>query len=103
MHKNTVPNNEAPCCKDCGVNMTYFSSENIQLGKAGILLGTLPNLVAGAVKVDMYVCPECHKLELYLADEEVREDTLPQTVCPICKKEHDFDFPKCPHCGYVYS
>lgn len=28
------------------------------------------------------------------------DDTLPQRKCPQCGKNHDFDYPKCPHCGY---
>lgn len=27
-------------------------------------------------------------------------DGVPQKKCPNCGKEHDFDYPKCPHCGY---
>jgi len=30
------------------------------------------------------------------------DDRLPQRTCPKCGREHDFDFPKCPHCGYDY-
>ncbi len=25
-----------------------------------------------------------------------------QVICPSCGKEHDYDYPKCPHCGYKY-
>lgn len=32
----------------------------------------------------------------------VNED-LPQRKCPKCGKEHDFDYPQCPHCGYDYT
>ena len=28
---------------------------------------------------------------------------LPQRTCPQCGKEHDFDYPKCPHCQYDYQ
>lgn len=30
-------------------------------------------------------------------------DGLPQRVCPECGKSHDFDYPKCPHCGHDYQ
>jgi len=33
----------------------------------------------------------------------IAEDTLPQKTCPGCGKCHDFDYPKCPHCGYDYT
>ena len=25
---------------------------------------------------------------------------IAQVVCPSCQKEHDIDYPECPHCGY---
>lgn len=30
------------------------------------------------------------------------DDKLPQRKCPRCGKEHDFDYPQCPHCDYSY-
>lgn len=30
-------------------------------------------------------------------------DDLPQKECPNCGKRHDFDYPKCPHCGHDYT
>ena len=32
--------------------------------------------------------------------DTVVDDTLPQKTCPQCGKQHDFDYPQCPHCGY---
>jgi len=32
----------------------------------------------------------------------VIDEALPQRKCPKCGKEHDFDYPKCPHCQYEY-
>lgn len=34
--------------------------------------------------------------------EPIIDDTLPQHKCPQCGKDHDFDFPECPHCGHLY-
>lgn len=31
------------------------------------------------------------------------DDTLPQRQCPKCGKNHDFDYPQCPHCGHDYT
>lgn len=31
------------------------------------------------------------------------DEDLPQRVCPKCGKNHDFDYPHCPHCGYDYT
>ena len=71
-------------CLRCGEQLQFFSRERIQLGKTGWILGDLPNLVAGALSVDIYVCPSCRKLEFYMAEGE------------------DFDAPKCPKCRHDY-
>lgn len=98
-------------------------TEKLQFGQTGWILGDLPNLLAGAMKVDIYSCPKCRKLEFYLADAEeelhlagdsfseyecefypadTKEEGLPQRQCPNCGKRHDFDYPKCPFCKYDY-
>lgn len=73
----------------------------MQLGKTGWILGDLPNLLAGAMEVDIYSCPKYRKLELYLADE--MEEGLPQKQCLNCGKRHDFDDPKYPFCKHDYT
>ena len=81
--------------------MRHIGREKLQLGQTGWILGDLPNLFSGALEVDIYACPVCNKLELFLA--EALEDTLPQKECPKCGKKHDFDYPKCPFCKYEYN
>lgn len=87
-------------CLRCGRGMNHIRKEKIQFGQTGWILGDLPNLVAGAMEVDIYSCPKCRKLEFFLADAE--EEGLPQKQCPNCGKRHDFDYPKCPFCKYDY-
>ena len=87
-------------CLRCGRQMRYIGREKLQLGQTGWVLGDLPNLFAGAMSVDIYTCPDCRKMEFYLADEI--EEELPQKQCPNCGKKHDFDYPKCPFCKYEY-
>lgn len=89
-------------CLRCGREMRYIGREKLQLGQTGWLLGDLPNLIAGAMEVDICTCPGCMKIEFFLADE--REDAvLPQRQCPNCGKMHDFDYPRCPFCKYDYN
>ena len=88
-------------CLRCGQKMNYIRTEKLQLGQTGWLLGDLPNLLAGAMEVDIYTCPKCRKLELFLADENGGD--VPGKQCPNCGKRHDFDYPKCPFCKYVYN
>lgn len=87
-------------CLRCGQEMRFLSQENIQLGRTGWLLGDLPNLVAGALSVDIFVCPDCRKLEFYASEECADESELPQKTCPECGCVQDFDTPKCPKCKY---
>ena len=35
-------------------------------------------------------------------EKVIIDDTLPQRKCPKCGKEHDFDYHKCPYCGFDY-
>ncbi len=87
-------------CIRCGQKMNHIRTEKLQLGQTGWILGDLPNLLAGAMEVDIYSCPECRKLEFFLSDDT--ENSMPQKRCPKCGKMHDFDYPKCPFCKHDY-
>lgn len=89
-------------CSRCKEAMRFLSRENLQLGKTGWVLGDLPNLLAGALDVCIYVCPNCRKLEFYLSEDQTLDDELPQRTCPACGTTHDFDYPKCPKCKHKY-
>ena len=89
-------------CLRCDHKMDHIKRDKIQLGQTGWILGDLPNLIAGAMELDIYACPECRKVEFFLADESP-EDSLPQRKCPGCGRTHDFDYPKCPFCKYDYN
>ncbi len=89
-------------CLRCGEEMQYLSREKLQLGKTGWVLGDLPNLLSGALEVQIYVCPECRKLEFFLAENETIDDETPKMTCPDCGTVHDFDYPKCPNCKHEY-
>lgn len=89
-------------CPRCNEEMQYLSRERIQLGKTGWVLGDLPNLLSGALEVEIYVCPKCRKLEFFLAENEALDDETPKKTCPACGTVHDFDYPKCPKCKHEY-
>lgn len=71
------------------------------MGETGWLLGDLPNLLAGAMEVDVYTCPQCGSIEFFQTDHTPGEE-IPQVQCPHCGKKHDCDYPKCPWCKYDY-
>ena len=87
-------------CARCHKKMTFVGSKNIQLGKTGWILGDLPNLIAGALLVDIYTCPECGSIEFFKPDHD--EDDVSKVACPNCGNIHDFDYPKCPFCKFDY-
>ena len=92
-------------CLRCREDMRFIRREKLQLGQTGWILGDLPNLIAGALEVDIYVCPTCGKLEFFVAEEvfEEEEDRIAQIKCPQCGHEHDIDYPKCPFCKFDYN
>lgn len=91
-------------CLRCEGEMKFVTTEKIQLGKMGLLLGDLPHLVSGALTVKIYVCKSCKKIEFFDAGDFCgnAEDELPQVTCPHCGEKHDFDYPRCPVCGFDY-
>ena len=52
-------------CLRCGAGMQYVKTEKLQLGQTSWIFGDWPNLIAGAMEVDIYACPSCGKLELF--------------------------------------
>ena len=89
-------------CLRCDIPMRFLGEENLQLGKTGWILGDLPNLIAGAMRVSIYICPTCKKLEFFACEEKAEEENLPQRTCPKCGTVHDFDYPRCPKCKFTY-
>jgi len=49
--------------------MESIGVEKIQLGQYGFLSGNLGNLLAGGLEVEIFVCQECKKIELYGVSE----------------------------------
>ena len=88
-------------CLRCGQKMNHIMKQKLQLGQTGWIFGDLPNLLAGAMEVDVYNCSGCGKIEFFTAEETT--SGLPQKRCPKCGKQHDFDYPKCPFCKYDYG
>ena len=86
--------------------MRFAGQDKLQLGKTSWLFGDLPNLMAGALDVSIMACPACGKLEFFtggVPQPSGNDPELHQRRCPQCGFTHDFDYPKCPLCGYVYT
>ncbi|MDR1692132.1 MAG: hypothetical protein LBR72_02130 [Oscillospiraceae bacterium] len=89
-------------CLRCGGEVSSIGVRKIQLGQTGWILGDLPNLVAGALDVEIGVCQACGKMEFYQFHSDETEEGIAQIKCPRCGKSHDMDYPKCPFCKYNY-
>lgn len=90
-------------CLRCNAFMQYVKTETLQLGQTGWLLGDLPNLLAGGLDVDIYICPQCHKIEFFQHQQTSTHSEIAQKQCPRCGHMHDIDYPKCPYCHYRYE
>ena len=84
-------------CLRCGSYMRFFGSEQVQLGK-----GVWSNFLSGALEVTIYQCSGCGKIEFFNSEKTEQLVETPQRICPQCGFTHDFDYPKCPKCGYNY-
>ena len=93
-------------CPLCGSDMFFWMCEKIQLGQESLLMGSWGNIMAGAMKVDVYACPECSKLEFFAAEAlpaPPSKDDPCTIFCPDCGRPHSHAFNVCPYCGYKYK
>ena len=56
-------------CLRCGAKMDFMGNEDIQLGHHSFLFGDLSNLLSGSLSADIYVCPQCKKIELFYGED----------------------------------
>ena len=118
-------------CLRCDARMKFGMQQKFQMGQTSFLLGDWPNLMAGALELEVWFCPKCGKVEFFVPgstqnlpvkqpepvqNEEfdyvgsmvnegidaVSKDGVPQKKCPTCGREHDFDYPRCPYCKHDY-
>lgn len=112
-------------CMRCGHDLHFLKREKLQLGQTGLFLGDWPNILAGALETEIYACPRCGKIEMFMPEDycaapesdetgeelppEVNQNIVgvsmhgvPQVRCPRCGRRHDFDYPKCIYCDYDY-
>jgi len=89
-------------CLRCDEPMKFIKRENVQLGKTGFLIGDWGNLLAGALDVAIFTCPECGKLEFFRGELYEEQETgdvgIAKTTCPTCGIQYELDTPKCPRC-----
>lgn len=92
-------------CLRCESDMQFWRCEKIQLGEAGFLKGDWEHVASGSLMVDIYICPECGKLEFYSAEgipEPLDKNDPSLYFCPECGRPHGCGQMKCPYCGHKY-
>ncbi len=114
-------------CLRCGCAMKFGMQQKFQMGQASFLLGDWSHIMAGALELEVWFCPDCGKVEFFVPGsgrkppepredgefdfvgsmvnqdiDAVSADGMPQKTCPVCGKQHDFDYPKCPYCHHDY-
>ena len=118
-------------CLRCDARMKFGMQQKFQMGQTSFLLGDWPNLMAGALELEVWFCPKCGKVEFFVPGstqnlpvkqpepaqteefdyvgsmvnegiDAVSKDGMPQKKCPTCGREHDFDYPHCPYCKHDY-
>ena len=115
-------------CQRCGAQMQFGMQQKFQMGQTGLFLGDWPNILAGALELEVWFCPDCGKVEFFVPGsgnrtvrpdmgeepdfegvvinetiDSVSMDGMPQKKCPRCGRKHDFDYPKCPYCKHDYN
>ena len=118
-------------CLRCDARMKFGMQQKFQMGQTSFLLGDWPNLMAGALELEVWFCPKCGKVEFFVPGstqnlpvkqpepaqteefdyvgsmvnegiDALSKDGMPQKKCPTCGREHDFDYPRCPYCKHDY-
>ena len=118
---------ETLLCLRCGKPMRFLMREDIQLGKQSFW-HDWNHLLHGALAVNIYVCPDCGKLEFHapakmFAAEDAARDAKPggivalrcdacgailpkgEKVCSACGDAGALLLPqiKCPACGALHD
>ncbi len=102
-------------CLRCGADMEFLKRQHFQLGVQEFSFfrsDHWDHLEAGGLLCEIYVCPQCRKLELYLAEDgaepydpktaSVETNPFRSVSCPECGRSHHADLTECPFCKYKY-
>ncbi|MCC8075372.1 MAG: hypothetical protein LIO95_05430 [Clostridiales bacterium] len=94
-----MSNTKKRLCPNCGCEVFKQDSVFIRTGRVQVMKEVLHSGFAA----DVYCCPSCGKLELYKPEQQnVSTPGTAQRTCPQCGNRHDFDYSRCPLCGFEY-
>ena len=86
-------------CLRCGTDMKFSGREKIQLGEESYHSGLWAMMTAESMKVDIYKCPDCGKIELF--EPQVKKSVEPQSnwTCSECGFYNLSQVQTCQSCG----
>ena len=95
-------------CLRCETEMVLFKHEKIQLGEQSFW-HNWNHLIHGALDVDIYVCPQCGKIEMYMPqnlqynaqkeEPDAEPDEIIAKKCTACGRVFSAYASVCPQCG----
>ncbi len=56
-------------CLRCGTPMVFKGCKELQMGKTGLITGHWSNILSGSLELNVYLCPNCGKVEFYDPDK----------------------------------
>lgn len=89
-------------CANCKVDLQNCGVQKLQMGQSGILFPNLGNIVAGALEVQVMLCPQCGKIEFFSPHARGNSSQSGTKRCPKCGDVHDASRAKCTRCSHVY-
>ena len=83
-------------CLRCGGEMAHAFTENIQLGKTSLLFGDWPNILAGAMRVEVWCCKDCGRLEFFSPLRTIPTAAYPRPPAPTAAATTTLTTPSVP-------
>ena len=87
-------------CLRCGASMEYSGRERFQTGEESGYSGLLAVMTAESMLVDIYICPECGKMELFTPQKTPRPPANKSNwICYGCGEHNSYRVHACQSCG----
>lgn len=87
-------------CLRCGADMEFSGRQQFQLGEESYFSGIMAVMTADSMKMDIYTCPSCGKIEFFAPHSKPRSPA-PSTNwnCSNCGEYNLGQVKACQNCG----
>lgn len=95
-----MENNQNLRCLRCGADMEFSGRQQFQLGEESYFSGIMAVMTADSMKMDIYTCPDCGKMEFF-APQIRKRSAAPSTnwTCASCGEYNAGKVRACQNCG----